>query len=151
MHPFEILAEPVRRRIVEVLAVGSHPVGMLNDLISMEFQVSRSAVSHHLRILRDHGVVRVLPAYTERLYLLEEDFMRALDSAVDELFDLWDHRYGFGTDRAPVPPEQPSRAPRASPTARTAPMPAPTPSGRLHRAGRKGRRGFVPGSWLDDG
>ncbi|GAA1780394.1 ArsR/SmtB family transcription factor [Agromyces lapidis] len=147
MHPFEILAEPVRRRIVEVLAVGSHPVGLLNDIISMEFQVSRSAVSHHLRILRDHGVVRVLPAYTERLYLLEEEFMQELDSAVAELFDLWDHRYGFGTDRPPIPPARPSRAPRASGAA----PPAPTPgAARRHRAGRKGRRGFEPGSWLDD-
>ncbi|HET8780123.1 MAG TPA: metalloregulator ArsR/SmtB family transcription factor [Agromyces sp.] len=59
MHPFEIAAEPVRRRIIEVLAVGEHPVGILNDVIAVEFSVSRSAVSHHLRILRDEGVIHV--------------------------------------------------------------------------------------------
>ncbi|WP_022889608.1 ArsR/SmtB family transcription factor [Agromyces italicus] len=144
MHPFEILAEPVRRRIVEVLAVGSHPVGMITDVITMEFQVSRSAVSHHLKILREQQVVRVIPACTERLYLLEEEFMLSLDQAVDELFNLWDHRYGFGNDRAPLPPEHPSRAPRMPHPPRTRNAPHP------HRAGRKGRRGFEPGKWLDD-
>lgn len=138
MHPFDILAEPVRRRLIEVLAVGSHPVGILNDIIATEFQVSRSAVSHHLKILRDEGVVRVIPVYAERLYLLEEGFMECFDEAVDSLFTLWDNRYGFGTDRAPMPPERSSRTPRAT-----------NPSVRRHRAGRKGRRGFEPGDWAD--
>ncbi|HEY1106108.1 MAG TPA: metalloregulator ArsR/SmtB family transcription factor, partial [Agromyces sp.] len=97
MNPFEIMAEPVRRRIIEVLAVGSHPSGMVADAVAGEFGVSRSAVSHHLKVLRDHGVVKVIPDYTQRLYLLEEGFLLELDEAVGELFALWRHRYGFGT------------------------------------------------------
>lgn len=126
MNPFEILAEPVRRRIIEVLAGGSHPAGMLTDAVASEFGVSRSAISHHLKILREHAVVRVIPDYTQRLYLLEEDFLLDLDHAVGELFTLWDHRYGFDTDGDPLRAAEPSRTPHAA---------------RPHRAGAKGRRG----------
>jgi DNA-binding transcriptional ArsR family regulator len=126
MHPFEIAAEPVRRRIIEVLAVGEHPVGILNDVIAVEFSVSRSAVSHHLRILRDEGVIHVqqdgaLPQ--SRLYRLNGAYLARLDDAVGELFTLWDHRYGTGVRRAPIHSAEPSRTPHA------------------HRAGRKGMRG----------
>ena len=136
MHPFEIAAEPVRRRILEVLATGLHPVGVLNEVIAAEFAISRSAVGHHLRILRDAGAVTVQPDSAERLYGLDEDFLERLDDAVGELFRLWDHRYGFDSGRAPITPVAPSRTPRAA---------------RAHRAGRKGRRGIgrgdSAGSW----
>ncbi|AWB94387.1 transcriptional regulator [Agromyces badenianii] len=129
MHPFELVADPVRRRLIEVLAVGEHPVGVLNDVIAMEFCISRSAVSHHLRILRDEGVVTVaqdqgLPQ--SRLYVLDGDFLERLDDAVGALFALWDQRYGTGVRRAP---EFPAR-----------PLP-PTRAPHSHRAGRKGMRG----------
>lgn len=113
LHPFEVVAEPVRRRILEVLATGRHPVALLNDVIVMEFGVSRSAVSHHLRTLREAGAVSVIPALAERHYGLEEDFLVRLDDAVGDLFHLWDHRYGFDEPRAPIPPVAPSRTPHA--------------------------------------
>ncbi|WP_372460026.1 ArsR/SmtB family transcription factor [Agromyces humatus] len=81
MHVFEIVAEPVRRRIIEVLAVGEHTVGNLNDVISVEFGVSRSAVWHHLRILRDEQVVTVRHDLQERWYMLDEEFLERLDHA----------------------------------------------------------------------
>ncbi|MDQ0894296.1 ArsR/SmtB family transcription factor [Agromyces ramosus] len=126
MHPFEIAAEPVRRRIIEVLAVGDHAVGTLNEVIAAEFSISRSAVSHHLRILRDQGVVVVQPDEAlpqSRLYRLDETFLERLDDAVGELYRLWDHRYGTVFHRAPIHPAIASRAPHR------------------HRAGRKGQRG----------
>ena len=126
MHVFEIVAEPVRRRLIEILAVGEHPVGILNDVIAMEFAVSRSAVSHHLKILREEGVVSVavdeaLPQ--SRLYRLNGSYLQDLDVAVGELFHLWQHRYGTAERRAPVHP---------APALRTS---------QSHRAGRKGLRG----------
>jgi DNA-binding transcriptional ArsR family regulator len=132
MHPFEIAAEPVRRRLIEVLAVGDHAVGVLNEVIAAEFSISRSAVSHHLRILRNEGVVIVeadeaLPQ--SRLYRLDESFLERLDDAVDELYTLWDHRYGTTLRRAPLHPAPASRAPHR------------------HRAGRKGQRGRTASDW----
>lgn len=126
MHPFEIAAEPVRRRIIEVLAVGDHAVGTLNEVIAAEFSISRSAVSHHLRILRDAEVVLVQPDEAlpqSRLYRLDETFLERLDDAVGEFYNLWDHRYGTALHRAPIHPATASRAPHR------------------HRAGRKGLRG----------
>ncbi|MGC5170719.1 hypothetical protein ACLQ2Q_08695 [Microbacterium sp. DT81.1] len=52
MHPFEVMAEPIRRRIVEILAVGEHPSSIIVDVIRFEFSVTSAAVSHHLRVLR---------------------------------------------------------------------------------------------------
>ena len=137
MHAFEIVAEPVRRRIIEVLAVGEHPVGILNDVIATEFSISRSAVSHHLRILRDEGVVSVAPDQglpQSRLYVVNGEYLERLDDAVGELFTLWEQRYGTGVRRAPQSPARPTprvREPHA------------------HRAGRRGQRGRRQG-WRDE-
>lgn len=122
MHPFEIVAEPVRRRIVEILAVGEHHVGVLNDVIAAEFAIGRSAVSHHLRIMRDECVVHVRSDGAQgRLYALNEEYLESLDDEVGELYRHWDHRYGALYQRAPLHPATPSRTP--------------------HRLGRKGLRG----------
>ena len=123
MHIYEVLAEPVRRRLIEVLAVGEHPVGLLTDAMTHEFAITRSAVSHHLRILRDEEVVLVAPLETMRLYRLNPDFFERLDDTVAGLFELWDQRYGSRYNRSPEYPDEPSRV-RA-----------------MHRAGRKGLRG----------
>ncbi|KQM82722.1 hypothetical protein ASE68_05125 [Agromyces sp. Leaf222] len=145
MHPFEVVAEPVRRRILEVLATGRHPVGVLNEVIAVEFGVSRSAVSHHLRILRAVRAVSVLPDSAERLYGLEDDFLHRLDAAVGELFHLWDHRYGFGSEHAPISVPTPPRTPHVG-RERSVRGDRQRP----HRLGRKGRRGAGRGesaSW----
>ncbi|WP_157000995.1 ArsR/SmtB family transcription factor [Agromyces laixinhei] len=137
MHPFEIVAEPVRRRIIKVLAVGEHSVGVLNDVIAMEFSISRSAVSHHLRILRDEGVVDVAPDQglpQSRLYVVRVEYLERLDAAVGELFGLWEQRYGTGVRRAPQFPAHPTPAMRQP---------------HAHRAGRRGQRGRRPG-WFGE-
>jgi DNA-binding transcriptional ArsR family regulator len=115
IHPFELLADPVRRRIVEVLAVGDHRAGEIGDVVSYEFGISRTAVSHQLRTLREHGVVTSAVDSSEpraRRYRLDSEFLARLDDAVGHLFDLWDHRYGSFERRAPIPPSTPTRPSR---------------------------------------
>jgi DNA-binding transcriptional ArsR family regulator len=110
MHPFEILADPVRRRIVEVLAVGEHTAGELADAVGHEFAVTGSAISHQLRTLRDNGVVLVVSDLSSRIYRLNPDALDRLDEAVAALFDLWDLRYGSRYRRDPLrPPERQER------------------------------------------
>jgi DNA-binding transcriptional ArsR family regulator len=95
-HPFTLLADPVRRRIVEVLAVGEHSAGTLCEVIMTEFAISRTAVSHHLRVLRDHDAVTSTIDAVEpraRSYRLNRSFLAVLDEEVERLLRLSDHRY----------------------------------------------------------
>ena len=115
IHPFEVLADPVRHRIVEVLAVGDHRAGEIGDVVSFEFGISRTAVSHQLRTLREQGVVASAVDSSEpraRRYRLNAEFLGRLDDAVTQLFDLWDQRYGSVERRAPIPPTTPTRRSR---------------------------------------
>ncbi len=61
MHPFQVMAEPIRRRIVEILASGEHTSGEICESIAVEFGVTRAAASWHLRILRDNNWVHMRP------------------------------------------------------------------------------------------
>ena len=63
----EVLAEPARRQIVAFLAEGEAPVG---DIAS-QFNSTVSAVSQHLKVLREAGVVRVRPQAQQRFYSIE--------------------------------------------------------------------------------
>lgn len=98
MHPFEVMAEPIRRRIIEIIASGEHTAGTLTDVVRLEFSVSRSAVSKHLAVLRETGWAHVRVEENRRLYILAPEAMRALRSEYRSLKKLWDHRYGWATD-----------------------------------------------------
>lgn len=115
-HPFTLLADPVRRRIVEVLAVGEHSAGTLCDVVTTEFGISRTAVSHHLRVLRDHDAVASTVDAVEpraRSYRLRREFLAILDEEVERLLRLSDHRYGTVERLAPPVVDPPrSRAAR---------------------------------------
>jgi DNA-binding transcriptional ArsR family regulator len=95
MDVFALLAEPVRRRIIEILATGEHSSTDVADVIHHEFGVSHSAVSRHLRILDRSGfaIARVQGPY--RMYRLDSTALDQLDRAVDRLHELWDARYGW--------------------------------------------------------
>lgn len=81
MHAFEILGDPVRRRIVELLADGEQAAGEVGSAIQREFGISQPAVSQHLRVLRENGFATVRPAGARRLY--------AVDTAPLEEVDRW--------------------------------------------------------------
>jgi DNA-binding transcriptional ArsR family regulator len=84
----EALADPTRRRILELLAGNERSAG---DLAS-QFAISRPAVSRHLRVLREHGLVRARGEAQRRLY--------SLDPAPLAELDAWLARYrGFWADR----------------------------------------------------
>ena len=59
MHAFDVLGDPVRRRILELLAVGEHASGEVVEVISKEFGITQSAVSQQLKILRANGFATV--------------------------------------------------------------------------------------------
>lgn len=116
MHVFAVLGDPVRFRVVEILASGSHLAGQLTDAIVGEFRVSRSTVSHHLRILRDEGVVVVEPDGNERLYRLRWNALDRVDRVLLDLYEKWDCREGWPYTTDPLVP--PARRHRLAERAR---------------------------------
>ena len=75
MSAFEALADPTRRRIVELVSESERSAGE----IASAFAISRPGVSKHLRVLREHGVIRSRSDGTRRLYSLEGEGLVELD------------------------------------------------------------------------
>ena len=73
---FAALADPTRRRLVEVLRSGERPVGDLVDSVA----IAQPGVSRHLRILQEAGVVTVRPDGQRRLYSLRPQPLRELEA-----------------------------------------------------------------------
>jgi DNA-binding transcriptional ArsR family regulator len=88
MPPFEVLAEPNRRRILDLLRVAERPVGDLVD----ELAVSQPAVSKHLRVLREAGLVEVRSDAQRRLYRVRTAPLRAIDEWLEPYRRLWESR-----------------------------------------------------------
>jgi len=59
VHAFDVLGDPVRRRILELLAEGEQPAGAITAVVQREFGISQPAVSQHLRVLRENGFTTV--------------------------------------------------------------------------------------------
>ena len=83
--PFEVLAEPNRRRILDLLRVADRPVGELVDALS----VSQPAVSKHLRVLREAGLVEVRSDAQRRIYRVRWEPLRDIDEWLEPYRRLW--------------------------------------------------------------
>ncbi len=88
MQAIEALADPTRRRIVELLADGERSAGTL----ASEFPVSRPAFSRHLRVLRESGLVQAREEGTSRLYSLDPAPLQELDAWLDRYRGFWAQR-----------------------------------------------------------
>jgi DNA-binding transcriptional ArsR family regulator len=103
MNPFEVLAQPMRRRIVEVLASGEHTAGTLEEIGMTEFGVGRSAVQHHLAYLRRIDWIIGREEETTHWYRLDPSVVRKIEREVKRLRRLWDRRIGWMEDTDPLP------------------------------------------------
>jgi DNA-binding transcriptional ArsR family regulator len=92
MHAFDILGDPVRRRILELLADGELPAGQIAAAIGEEFGISQPAVSQHLRVLRDNGFATVTVAGTRRLYAVNPVPLQEIDAWLDRYRAFWTNR-----------------------------------------------------------
>jgi catechol 2,3-dioxygenase-like lactoylglutathione lyase family enzyme/DNA-binding transcriptional ArsR family regulator len=92
MHPFTVVADPVRRRIVELLAGGERTAGEVVQAVGGEFGIGQSAVSQQLRLLRDHGFARVRAAGARRIYALEPAAVGAMDAWIRAVSGFWSDR-----------------------------------------------------------
>jgi DNA-binding transcriptional ArsR family regulator len=88
MQAIEGLADPTRRRIVELLADGERSAGE----IAAEFETSRPGISRHLRVLREHGLVRAREQGQRRLYSLDPEPLAELDAWLARYRSFWANR-----------------------------------------------------------
>src|SRR5262249_13796225 len=105
LDTFQTLADPTRRRIVEVLAAGELQV---NDIVE-QARIHQSGVSRHLRILHEAGFVSMRPDGQRRLYSLRPEPFRGLDRWLSQYRRLWEARL----DRFGAALEQRQKARRA--------------------------------------
>jgi DNA-binding transcriptional ArsR family regulator len=80
--PFEALGDPNRRAIVELLGGGSRSVQELADALP----ISRPAVSRHLRLLKQAGLVREKPVGTRRIYRLHDEGIEAVRTYLERVW-----------------------------------------------------------------
>jgi len=85
---FDVLAEPNRRRILDLVREGERPVGHLVD----ELRLSQPAVSKHLRVLREAGLVEVRTDAQRRLYRVNPGPLRDLDAWLAPYRRMWSDR-----------------------------------------------------------
>ena len=93
MHAFDILGDPVRRRIVELLSGGERSAGEISAVVEREFEISQPAVSQQLRILRDSGFATVRPDGTRRLYVMDPTPLHEIADWVDRNRRHWEDSF----------------------------------------------------------
>ena len=88
MDTFAALADPTRRKIVESLALGETSFGDIAD----QFEMSRPAVSQHLKTLREAGIVSVRADAQRRIYRLSDGGLEEVDAWLNKLRQYWNQR-----------------------------------------------------------
>ena len=92
MHAFDVLGDPVRRRMLELLTEGEQPAGRLAEVVHAEFGISQPAASQHLRVLRENGFARVRAEGARRLYAVDAAGLQEIDAWLTGFRRFWDQR-----------------------------------------------------------
>ena len=97
--PFEALGDPNRRDILRLLSEGDKPVGQ----IAAALPISRPAVSRHLRLLKEAGLVAEQARGTSRIYHLREEGLRAVQEYLERVWGDAARRFRLMAENT-VPP-----------------------------------------------
>lgn len=92
MHAFDILGNPIRRRILELLAEGELRSGEIVEVIRDEFGITQAGVSQHLGILREGGFAHVRVDGPRRIYSVDTDPFEAIDAWLEPFRRFWEPR-----------------------------------------------------------
>lgn len=92
MHAFDVLGDPVRRRILELLADGEQAAGTISEAIRAEFDISPPAVSQHLRVLRESGFASSRAEGTRRIYAVETGPLQEAHMWLERFRPFWNQR-----------------------------------------------------------
>ena len=94
MHVFEVLSDPVRRRILELLGQGEMASGEVVEAIGAEFGITQAGVSQHLKVLRENGFARVRADAQRRLYSVDGAGLQAVNEWVGQFSGFWEPKLG---------------------------------------------------------
>jgi len=101
MHAFDVLGDPVRRRILELLAEGEQTSGGIAGVIQAEFEITQPAVSQHLRVLRESGFTTVRADGARRLYAVDSMPLQEVDMWLERFRRFWNqHLDALATELA---------------------------------------------------
>ncbi len=101
MHAFDVLGDPVRRRILELLAEEELTSGAVTEVIRREFGISQPAVSQHLRVLRESGFAAARAEGTRRVYAVQTSRLQEVDAWLNRFRGFWEQRLdALGTEIA---------------------------------------------------
>jgi DNA-binding transcriptional ArsR family regulator len=89
VHAFDVLGDPVRRRILELLADGELTSGAVCTVIQREFGITQPGVSAHLRVLREAGFAYARADGARRLYSVNADGLRDVDAWLERFRRFW--------------------------------------------------------------
>jgi DNA-binding transcriptional ArsR family regulator len=92
VHALDLLGDPVRRRILELLADGELSSGAVCAVIQEEFGISQPGVSAHLRVLREGGLAIARPQGARRLYAVNPGSLQDVDRWLDRFRRFWTPR-----------------------------------------------------------
>jgi DNA-binding transcriptional ArsR family regulator len=109
---FAALADPTRRRILELLGRGERSAGEIVEA----FDVSAPAISQHLKVLREAHLVQVRPEAQRRLYRIDPAGLREIDAWLERMRGFWSDRLDALERelRAPTPPRRKTPRRRSS-------------------------------------
>lgn len=93
MHPFTVLSDPVRRRIIEHLSVQELSSGEVVVSVGKEFGISQSAISQQLKILRDNKFAKVRADGTRRIYSLQPTGLEDIDQWLAPFRRFWEPKF----------------------------------------------------------
>jgi len=101
VEAFDVLGDPVRRRILELLAAGEHSAGEITTVVRGEFGISQPAVSQHLRVLRENGFATVRAEGARRIYAVDPSGVDEAQQWLTRLRGFWSQRLdALGTELA---------------------------------------------------
>ena len=92
MHAFDVLGDPVRRRILELLAERERASGEVVEIVGGEFGISQPAISQHLKILRESGFATVRAEAQRRIYAVDTAPLQQIDQWLGRFRIFWESK-----------------------------------------------------------
>lgn len=93
MHAFDVLGDPVRRRVLQLLSSQALSSGEIVDIIGDEFGIRQSGISQHLKVLRENGFANVTIDGARRVYALDTSGLQEIDQWLSPFRQFWTPKF----------------------------------------------------------